>query len=203
MAQMEPIVSAGRGAQGGHAAFNRSAWAPAVDVFETGDACFVVAEIGGVAHDAVHVELSSDRRTVTLTGRRSCRVPAVPAVPPGPATDLDAAALTGPASQDGDARCGGAVRCHQLEIPTGRFERRVLLPCAADGDAADATYRDGLLEVRLPKARPQGPVRVDVRTHKSLRTGAAALSRGTGGRHPDSGTEPSTTEDFAEGSRTR
>lgn len=37
------------------------------------------------------------------------------------------------------------------EMPTGRFERHVLLPANAAVDRARARFRDGLLEVRVPK----------------------------------------------------
>jgi HSP20 family protein len=40
---------------------------------------------------------------------------------------------------------------HRLEIPSGRFACHVWLPAAVDAEAATATLRAGLLEVRLPK----------------------------------------------------
>jgi HSP20 family protein len=43
---------------------------------------------------------------------------------------------------------------HTLEIPYGRFERVVRLPPGLDTDAAQANYRDGLLQITLPKSRP-------------------------------------------------
>jgi HSP20 family protein len=48
-----------------------------------------------------------------------------------------------------------------LEIAYGRFERTIELPPGIDSAAAQANYRDGLLEVRLPKRAPrQVPVGV-------------------------------------------
>jgi HSP20 family protein len=41
---------------------------------------------------------------------------------------------------------------HQLERVYGRFERSVPLPVAIQADKVKATYRDGVLEVKLPKA---------------------------------------------------
>ena len=38
-----------------------------------------------------------------------------------------------------------------LEIPYGRFERSVHLPPGLDTTAAQASYREGLLEITLPK----------------------------------------------------
>ena len=55
---------------------------------------------------------------------------------------------------------------HTLEIPQGRFERVVSLPSALDTDAARASYRDGFLEVTLPKRRPK-QVRISVETERT------------------------------------
>jgi HSP20 family protein len=47
----------------------------------------------------------------------------------------------------------------QMEILYGHFETHVLLPRAIDEDEIEATYQDGFLVVRLPKAKPhQVPV---------------------------------------------
>ena len=57
-------------------------------------------------------------------------------------------------------------RYRQMEISYGPFERSVELPAPVDAEGARATYDDGFLEVRLPKAasRPGREVEVDVPT---------------------------------------
>ena len=40
---------------------------------------------------------------------------------------------------------------YQMEIPSGPFEREVLLPAPVDPEGGEASYKDGLLEVVLPK----------------------------------------------------
>ncbi|GBC84762.1 Spore protein SP21 [bacterium HR11] len=40
---------------------------------------------------------------------------------------------------------------YRIEIPTGPFARCVPLPEAADPDRLEATYRDGLLIIRVPR----------------------------------------------------
>jgi HSP20 family protein len=42
----------------------------------------------------------------------------------------------------------------QMEILYGHFETHVHLPRAIDADRIEATYRNGFLHVRLPKAKP-------------------------------------------------
>ncbi len=54
---------------------------------------------------------------------------------------------------------------HRVEGSYGSFSRRFELPAGAERDEAKATYRDGVLTVRLPKrhAAPPGPIRLQVR----------------------------------------
>jgi HSP20 family protein len=44
---------------------------------------------------------------------------------------------------------------HTLEIPYGRFERKLHLPPGTDTGAARANYRDGVLEITVPKRQPR------------------------------------------------
>lgn len=46
---------------------------------------------------------------------------------------------------------GGRRSYHQMEIPTGPFQRVIPLPASVDPERAEATCRDGLLAVALPK----------------------------------------------------
>jgi HSP20 family protein len=57
------------------------------------------------------------------------------------------------------ARDEGGVR---LERPMGRFRRSFRIGVSIDTAGVQATYREGVLRVRLPRAAPQGPRRVDV-----------------------------------------
>ncbi|MCD6319477.1 MAG: Hsp20/alpha crystallin family protein [Candidatus Desulfofervidaceae bacterium] len=42
---------------------------------------------------------------------------------------------------------------HQVEINYGPFERSYRLPCPVDTDEISATYRNGFLEIKLPKKK--------------------------------------------------
>jgi HSP20 family molecular chaperone IbpA len=43
---------------------------------------------------------------------------------------------------------------HQMEIAYGEFETQVRMPAPVEVAQVEATYMDGFLRVRLPKARP-------------------------------------------------
>ena len=61
-------------------------------------------------------------------------------------------------------RKSGRGRMYQhMEIDYGAFERRIAVEEAIDAGAAEATYENGLLSIRLPLVgRPSGRVRVNV-----------------------------------------
>ncbi len=44
---------------------------------------------------------------------------------------------------------------YQMEIPFGEFSTEVELPVPVVTEAVEAFYRDGFLQITLPKARPQ------------------------------------------------
>ncbi|MGP1272872.1 MAG: Hsp20/alpha crystallin family protein [Phycisphaerales bacterium] len=53
-------------------------------------------------------------------------------------------------------------RFHRRERRTGSVSRRIALPVAVDEDSAQATLRDGVLELRLPKNGVNGPRRIAI-----------------------------------------
>lgn len=85
----------------------------------------VKAEIAGVQPDRINVSLSADDRTLVISGIRA---------------------------EDEEER-RARVRCYQLEIYYGPFERHIALPpdIPVDRDHISATYRNGVLTVRIPK----------------------------------------------------
>jgi HSP20 family protein len=104
---------------------------PPVNVFDTGDAYVVKAELPGVAPGAIDVSVEHD--VLTLRGER--RVPAA-----GP---------------------DGAY--HRRERVEGKFRRVVRLPGRLASDEATADYTDGVLTIRLAKAREQRPQRIEIK----------------------------------------
>ena len=53
---------------------------------------------------------------------------------------------------------------HRLERVYGKFERSLALPVPVQADKVKASYRDGVLEIRLPKAEEIKPkeIKIDV-----------------------------------------
>jgi HSP20 family protein len=109
-------------------------WAPALDMFETDEALVILLDIAGV--DASQTEVRAEPHVLTVRGVRHERH----------------------SPRGGDQH----RNYHALEIPYGRFERTVHLPPGIDTAAAQANYRDGLLEVTLPKRLPrQVPISIE------------------------------------------
>jgi HSP20 family protein len=99
-------------------------WSPAVDVYETADAVVVVLELPGVDPDDVDIQVEPQRLTVRGVRR------------------------------DRHAPTAERRTYHALEIRYGRFARSLPLPTGIDGASSTASYRDGLLEIRLAKRSP-------------------------------------------------
>jgi HSP20 family protein len=115
-------------------------WTPAMDMYETEDALVIVLDLPGV--DAEQTEVHAEPHVLVVRGMRRER------------------------------RSGGRPdeqrSYHALEIPYGRFERSVRLPPGLDTGEARASYRDGLLEITLPKRMPrQVPITVEDATPAS------------------------------------
>ena len=51
---------------------------------------------------------------------------------------------------------------HRIERSYGRFVRTVLLPSVVDSSKVKATYRDGVLEIQLPKREEAKPKEIKV-----------------------------------------
>jgi HSP20 family protein len=51
---------------------------------------------------------------------------------------------------------------HRVERSYGHFERRILLPSEVDSDRVKAAYRDGVLEIQLPKKEEAKPKQIKV-----------------------------------------
>ena len=51
---------------------------------------------------------------------------------------------------------------HRIERSYGRFRRMIRLPAEVDADKVEATYKDGVLSITLPKPESMKPKHIDV-----------------------------------------
>jgi HSP20 family protein len=108
-------------------------WLPAVDTYETEHAFVIEADLPGVRQENIDVHF--EQGTLTITGRR---------------------APTLPASEK------GKLRIYSSERLSGAFSRSIRLPEYVDGEKIEATYDNGVLTVRVPKAAGALPRKIAV-----------------------------------------
>jgi HSP20 family protein len=101
---------------------------PCVDMYETAEALVVKMELAGVRPEKLNISLSADDRLLTVSGERV----------------------------ESDQEHSERLRCYQLEIFFGAFEREIVLPGNLHFDRTKiaAHYRDGFLIISLPR-RPE------------------------------------------------
>jgi len=59
---------------------------------------------------------------------------------------------------------------HRVERSFGRFSRSLELPKGVEAGNIDASFEDGVLEVRMPKPAERKPTRIEVRSGEGQRT---------------------------------
>jgi HSP20 family protein len=96
------------------------AWTPPVDLYDSGDALVLRAELPGCAKEDLSIELKE--QTLTLKGERK------------PAMAVEEA------------------QYHRRECTCGPFQRAFFLPTTIDQEQVTASFKDGVLELRLPKS---------------------------------------------------
>jgi HSP20 family protein len=111
-------------------------WYPATDAFETREAYVVETDLPGVKGE--DVEISFERNTLTIRGPRQWPLHA--------------------AQQN-----GAEFRVHGAERVGGSFSRAIRLPEYVDGEKIEASFNDGVLTVRVPKAQSALPRKIEVK----------------------------------------
>lgn len=105
-----------------------------LDVYATENEVVVIASAPGLR--AEDIEISINQGTITLTGKT-----------PNVAQSEEAKHAT----------------WYLHELPHGSFSRSVTLPIEVDAANADATFDQGILRLRLPKAEKAKPKQIKVR----------------------------------------
>jgi HSP20 family protein len=110
-------------------------WMPPVDMTETADDLVLAVELPGIREKEVSVSITGD--LLSIKGERRW---------------------------EQDDKGGKDNTVLHTERVYGQFERMIQLPFAVQADKVKATYRDGVLEVRLPKAEEVKPrtIKVDI-----------------------------------------
>ena len=112
----------------------QTGWIPATDIRETDAALTLEMELPGIAPEMV--EVTTDKGILTIKGRREAT----------------------------QANEGEKSRWHVTERVHGAFQRSFHLPEGVEGGAIEATYSNGLLTVRLPKAPKAEPKKIQITT---------------------------------------
>ena len=113
-----------------------SEWSPAVDVREYSDRFQLLLDVPGV--ESKDVEITLDNGVLTVSGNR---------------TEESAVGSNG-VEQPQQQR---------IERRLGRFYRRFILPDTADAENVNASGRNGVLEIVIPKQPKAQPRRITVR----------------------------------------
>jgi HSP20 family protein len=112
-----------------------SEWSPAVDVHEYPDRFQLMLDLPGV--EPRDVEITLDDGVLTISGMRN-------------------------EEKSVDGRSADRPQQQRIERRQGRFHRRFILPDTADADNVNATGRNGVLQILIPKQPKAQPRRITV-----------------------------------------
>ena len=113
-----------------------SEWSPAVDVREYSDRFQLLLDVPGV--DSKDVEITLDNGVLTVSGNRTEE------------KSVGSKGVEQPQQQ-------------RIERRLGRFYRRFILPDTADAENVNASGRNGVLEIVIPKQPKAQPRRITVK----------------------------------------
>ena len=111
-----------------------AAWIPPVDIHEFADRFELYVDLPGV--DPNQVELTLDGGVLTLSGDR--------------------------AEQQVSNKRDDEVEALRVERGHGRFHRRFVLPDTVDGEKVNATGKNGVLTITIPKQEKSKPRRIQI-----------------------------------------
>lgn len=100
---------------------------PSIDVTESADAVEVSAELPGLDESDVEVTLGGGNDVLVLTGQKTVE------------------------SEREEQEVHHVERCY------GSFRRSIALPCTVDPAGVEASFKKGVLKVRLPKSQAESP----------------------------------------------
>ena len=121
---------------------------PAAEVIETSDSYTVRLELPGVDHDSIDVKATD--RSLVISAERQPTIPT--------------AANPTPGEGNAEAEANAEADAQQLlsEFRTGTWSRSFRFAKPLDRDQLEASYRDGILEIRAAKSDNRTTVSVKV-----------------------------------------
>ena len=131
---------------------------PAAEVQDTEEAYELVLELPGVDKAAIEVK-ATDRTLVISAQRRNPRQVALEAKGSGEGPDAATAGTRAAGTKAAETPNRGLLLS---EFRYGTWSRSFRFPAGIDRDQLQASYRDGLLSVRAPKAQRVSTVTVKV-----------------------------------------
>jgi HSP20 family protein len=78
---------------------------------------------------------------------------------------LDDGILSITGEKHAEKETGKGTKHHRTERYSGSFARRFTLPGAIKADKVDATYKDGVLSLMIPKAEEAKPKAIEIKVH--------------------------------------
>ena len=78
---------------------------------------------------------------------------------------LDNGVLSITGEKHTEKETGKDTKHHRTERYSGSFARRFTLPTSVKTDKVDATYKDGVLSLMIPKAEEAKPKAIDIKVH--------------------------------------
>ncbi|MEM8873357.1 MAG: Hsp20/alpha crystallin family protein [Planctomycetota bacterium] len=128
--------------KGMHSFCPTDTWTPDVNLYETEASYLVCVDLAGVEKESIDLTVVQQR--LTLRGVRE--------VPRYPVDEMPGAdAEHGQSPADRGRPDGQRMRVHLMEIDHGSFCREVELPADVDRERINATYRNGMLWIGIPK----------------------------------------------------
>jgi HSP20 family protein len=116
-------------------------FSPPVDVEETEKNFFFYFDLPGVSEKELNLTVVG--RELNVTGQRNKEIP------------VEAAET----NESHEVR-----KAHRSERFFGKFERSFILPEEVDSEKIEATFKDGVLEIRVPKVEAAQPKNIPIRT---------------------------------------
>jgi HSP20 family protein len=114
-------------------------WLPAVDLYETDTEFVISADLPGVHQE--NVDIQFDRGTLTISGTRAATLPV--------------------------QKENGQLRVFSSERLSGTFSRSIRLPEHVDPEHIEATYAQGVLTLKVPKAKGALPRKIAIKAAES------------------------------------